>query len=356
MNTTRTRVALTCAGLFAACGGKQNPSPVASETPMASATPATASPANALAPASANPSTPANYEVHEWGLLQIHADIQNGQPTEGLPMTVLAGPRQRSEDSPEPPHEELLLDKPVLYFHLLEETPITVDVAVGLAGTEVVEHYPPASGAAAQLRWARVHLRPEPCTSPHFPSAPVDVLPSGPVPEIYELVHYQTEDGACLVYSGIEYDHLFYRLAGEAPALPLDLGRTAGNRVRVRWTQAGVDMGAAFRVRRQNGSLFASEVIPFLGSQVELPRPNSSSHIESARGWFAQVAGAIGLSADEVRVFARAWDDELFGNAGEDQDSVVFFLPPDLVQAMFPLELTPAAARSVRVMALRIIL
>lgn len=356
MTTKRNTLVVALAGLLGACGGTQahaNPPSNASDEPAGSSTGAVEpdAPEHGLEDAG-------NFEVHEWGLFQVHTAGEDVATTEGLAAGVLAGPERTLRNQAEALEGTMLLEKPVLYFHLHQESPVTVDVAVSMVGSEVVEHYPPADVQAARVRWQRVQLRPNNCDSPHFPMVhhDRDEMAGGDAPEINELVHYATADGACLDYHGIEYDHLFYRLAGRSPQLPLQVVRTPDGAVQIRWLQPGVDMGAAFRVRRRDGVLFSGEVIPFMADQVELPRPDSHEHTVAARTWFGRVAGAIGLSEDEVRVFAAAWDDELFADEGDDRDSVVFFLPPDLVQTIVPLEVTPTPARTVRVMALRILL
>ncbi|MCA9576484.1 MAG: hypothetical protein R3B40_25680 [Polyangiales bacterium] len=262
--------------LVAGCGGTQEP-----ET----------SPRTGPAPA---------YEVHEWGVITATAagtDVTAGPPREFVQMVV---------------------EKPVLYFHTPEALAIQLEVLPG-PGFEAREHYPPTRG----LHWS-ARLSPEGCVGQH--RYLTDCAAPDGICEVRELSGYETRDGACLEVGGERMPLLFYRLAATRPiALPVAVN-VSGDLVRAHATRGEI---SGFRMALVDGEVRAAAVT--LGQTWQpLPTP-SESWVHAAEALNVALREA-GLTGAERAAFQRAWWRELFGAAPPSASSE----PEDAMEEAFP--------------------
>lgn len=362
--STRTALALSLG--LALCGGCDEDEPEVVAPPA---------PAPAIAP---EPS----YSIHEWGFVGHHwADREDDPPTFG------AGPGTWEGGG--------IADgfgigglglsgtgrgggKPILYVHLPEGVDeMTFSVALSLGpGGRILEHLPPAPmslvGARPTLRWDGVVARPGECRpSRPYPSAAAgcEETPDGYC-EAAELASYETPDGACLRFDGEDWEHLFYRatIPGE---LPLRLDRD-GDAIRVRHQGAAPLPGRLMRVRRDEGGASSRVTFhdaPAPGAEISLaqsPEQPGAAGVSALRA----TLGELGLTGPETDAFLRAWQRDLFGGepgvalapqVGEPPedlrpkaDALLYWLPPEAMDALVPLSFEPAPTEVRRAILVRV--
>lgn len=243
--------------------------------------------------------TPA-YEVHEWGVITATAAGTD----------VTAGPPR--------PYVEMVVEKPVLYFHTPEALAIQLEVVPG-PGFEVREHYPPTR----RLHWS-ARLSPGGCAGQHRYVTDCDA-PDG-ICEVRELSGYETRDGACLEVGGERMPLLFYRLAATRPvALPVVVN-VSGDLVRAHATRGEI---SGFRVAMVEGEVRVAAVT--LG-QTWQPLPTPSEPWVRAAESLNVALREAGLTGAERAAFQRAWWAELFAAEPPAANSE----PEDPMEEAFP--------------------
>ncbi|MFK8001891.1 MAG: hypothetical protein AB8H86_20010 [Polyangiales bacterium] len=247
------------------------------------------------------PEAPApDYEVHEWGLINV--------AEEGAELA--AGPGQ----------PDLIQDlgmqgfgKPVLYFHLAEGSPdFDARVGVNLRSFLLGEHYPPAEGSGRTIHWEG-HLAREACTAERtYPTAEECPVTQDGYCETAELAEYETPDHSCFHIGDAEWPLLFYRgVPGESrPPLPLTLNVDAGSATAIRSADAAETLGKVWYMVDQE-----------VRAIVDWPAPGETVNLEGAaptdpRASMHAELLEHGLTEEEAQAFGRAWYDELFGTQG----------------------------------------
>ena len=234
--------------------------------------------------------------------------------------------------------------KPVVYAHLpdgVDERAFELEVRV--PGGQVVEHWPRvAEGQPEALRWtARAH-RGE-CGERRYPEPgdPACQTPDDFCEAALAPADSETEDGACLEVGGASFDYLFYRAGMPPTPLPLAITRAEDGGLRIEHRGEVAIPGRLIHVRRgatRAASVFRLLDPPAPGTTATLtPLPDAPADAPDAARALHEDAAALGLSADEVDAFGRAWDVELLGRRAEGSETAQ--------QTPFPPSLaTPAEA------------
>jgi hypothetical protein len=376
MRTPVTIGLLLLFSLLCACGPKSDASAPPTNTPPSIRPPAPQPPVVEAAP----------FEVHEWGLVRGGANdtiVVGASLPQLMPMAVA---------------------KPVLYFHLGSEAPVEVSVTARMGeGGTIVESWP--IGAAPSARFASWSARVTRGSCHHgrlpsFGDAPCLGLNDGC--EAATLDTVESDDADCVMVGPQSANHLFYRgsLTGVDP-LPLVVERLPDGRVRVRNRGTEPIPGALLRVRLGYGAPRVSDG----ATSAPAPGPGATVEIGVPAGTTAAAAeqsGAmlreLGLTVGETAAFRRAWDTILFGLpdgaaaadlplypagprpvqpvhaeaarptaviptivtaapvagaflAPQPSDSLIYFLPPSVIEKLSTLELAPRPTRTVRVIA-----
>ena len=295
------------------------------------------------------------YDVHEWGLLDVAADgsyelaAGPGQPSAvALPSPSTMRPRPR----PSPRR------KPVLYFHYDGSTPLTVDAQVRVPG-QIAEHFPAVPNDGQTLRW-RVELSENSgrCDDVAYPTRESSACANAPdgYCELADLRGYETNDGACVGFGGVRYDHLFYRSRAGAIEVPITLEAVDGS---VQLANQDLPQGhRAFLLEHVEDGVAASALTidgpAFVGT---FAAPSVDATADVRRELAATLRGG-GLSEDEASAFERAWFGELFeggstGGAPVVRRAVIFVMPEAHVQAVSELRFEPAPRNVQRVFWMR---
>jgi hypothetical protein len=303
---------------------------------------------------------PADYEVHEWGLLRGQRDGS----ADVLSVGAVAPPRRV---------EVMAVDKPVLYFHSADPRTLA-EVAVHVDGGTILETWPFVAGST-DVAWRNVALgSPAGCAPSPLPTAsvpPCSVLGPGAFCESAGLAIVRTEDASCVTAGGSTDRFLFYRAQSHTFEPPLRFSRTQvfedvsvtndgdepipGVLVRI-WsdgirTRTLVAEPPAPHETTVIGHDFPTDTtgddMPVDGrfaTDESLPAPSVTG---PGREGLSRTMREIGLTSAEVDAFLRAWEPSFFGGDGAhagatDQppldvlsadgdpaprDSIVYFLP-----------------------------
>lgn len=279
-----------------------------------------------------------SFEVHEWGLLR-------GELGDRLTVGAVA-PRFVTEP--------LEVDKPVLYVHAAQPFTLTrldVDAHDG----SIVEEWPPVprTNLASQLAFRDVRVTVDgACATSPLPTtadAACRSLPSGDVCEVASLATVRTADAACMHVGDTTERFLFYRARTGAFTPPLRITRLPGQPGTVQITHVGTEAipGTIVALRSDpygvatavlaapppGGSLFVRD-----GAVVATPTARGAAgplsdgrrnpHQEQAgRDAMRATLASLGLTANEVDAFSRAWDDALFGLPVADVDGLAVDMP-----------------------------
>ena len=350
--------ALAACAALPGCGA---PAPSTSNSPT---------PPAIVEPADPPPAPSADYEVHEWGLI----DVMEGGATE-----IGAGPGH--------PTSSMSVRKPVLYFHLpAGAAPLELDVSARLIGGTIYESFPVAPLPSPDTAHWMATLSPENCLTP-LPAggevtgrelAPACGAPDG-VCEVFDLPGYDASTASCVTVGGARSGMLFYR-GVSAPTLPLRIERSADAST-VSVTATAPMTGAPPMVLRVStrltgvwpaGTVVLSRAgLPEVGATVMLPigtdRVDSGPGRTLIRAELLASLGALGLDPAEAEAFVNAWLFGLFSRGGASgrgsdrspevpQDAVIYFLPESAVAAIADVSITPAPRALRRAFMVRVIL
>ncbi|MEZ4327444.1 MAG: hypothetical protein R3B40_19650 [Polyangiales bacterium] len=320
------------------------------------------SPSTTTTEPAASTTSRGRYEVHEWGLVDVGRD--------GV-AELAAGPGQANlARPPQPtpgggttvrPHPPAATRKPVLYFHLLEGE-MQVSVGATMTYGSMLERFPPTPMADANVQWPQVQLVGRGCGATTYPTAgsPGCAGISDDYCEAAELALYEARDASCLVVGGSDYNHLFYRGGGRGLSLPITVGASPGGAVLTnRSTYAIpyallVERGDAAMARDQRRAAPAVNVRRFgrvpAGSQMDV---HESIPVESAVSAVRAELGLLGLTSGETQAFMNAWEEAVFRSPNVAR-AVVYLLPPELVDAVSTLALSPPPETTRRAMMVRV--
>jgi hypothetical protein len=266
------------------------------------------------------------------------------------------------------------------YFHQLDGAEPVVDVSVRIEDGRVVEHWPLGErfDEGAAVRWRGVGVRDAACTDHEYPRAsdPACRALGTAGCEATELRRYETADGACLTRDDETYDHLFYRGVVGPAALPVEVA-VNGRQVRVQ-LRPPTGSAALVRVTRDAHDVQISTltveagqpaaVLPSVRLRGPCPPHDPRVHgrgrscaevrAEPASDAMAQLRGHLrtaGLTAAEAAAFESAWYADLFRPGGDGpEDALLYWLPPEVVEALLPLTLDPPPAAVRRAMLVRV--
>jgi hypothetical protein len=296
-------------------------------------------------PITTSTAAPADYEVHEWGLLRAEAgDV--------LRVGAIAPPVS---------YQAMAVDKPVLYFHT--DAPLTLaSVTVQMPeGGRIAEVWPLVTfGDTAQ--WTDVSLTPTgACTPSPLPTpteSPCSDLAAGEQCESATLNTVRTPDAACVTVGDATERFLFYRAQATRFTPPLVFQRTQPyEQVEVRnegdapipgllvrlWTDGMRTRALAVAPPAPHASVIvgndfdaaaASADEDSRGAPADHPvavddETMLASSVGPARDAIRSTMTGLGLSDAECDAFLNAWSTVLFAEGGATVD-----IPPTDVLTM----------------------
>lgn len=336
---------------LSACGGS-SPTEGATPEPQESSSTAARPAADEVAP-------PANrYAVHEWGLVDVARD--GAIELAAGPGQANLGTRPPPVVQPDPDYGHAVARKPVLYFHVIEGE-VQVSVSATMTYGSMLERFPATGMNGPALRWDDVHVVGRACGATTYPtvgSAGCQGI-SDDYCEAAELAAYEARDASCLVVDGQDYNHLFYRGGGRGLSLPITVTR-AGADLSVNNASAyaiplALSVETATAGRRDRRAAPPPVTIRRFG---RVPAgTNQTFHeaipVEQAITMVRGELGQLGLTPDEVQAFMNAWEQAVF-RAPNVGTSVIYLLPPELVDAVSTLSLTPPPETTRRAMMVRV--
>lgn len=361
--------------LLAGCGSGNAPAPQESQRPPA------ADPSPEGHPATGT------YTLHEWGFI---ASSNDGS------VRAVSGPHGLASVT----HSSLGLGaygvgaggKPVLYFHLDEGVAeLALSVGVRPAGeAQLLEHFPPGELSDGQrtLRWPSVRITRGACRGSYPGPADPRCETTDGLCELAELAGYESAAAECVNVGEQRTGILFYRSGPARATLPLTVTRDAQAVLHVAQASPAPDAlvsGWVMRIRRGvDRTQTRVRVVPLVGDQpVEVGLATGDGSVAAEEG-IARLRAAVlegGLDEPEAEAFMTAWTDALFGAEpsptspppepatigvgmiggprhplGSVPDALVYVLPEASVDALLPLELSPAPRDVRRVFVARVAL
>jgi hypothetical protein len=300
----------------------------------------------AVLAASAAPD-PVRLTVHEWGTFTSIAG-ENGR---AVPWRPLTGPPELPSfvhTTRFQPKGRLTatvrMETPVLYFYSPRET--VVDVAVRFRQGLVTEYFPRAytspvpwqlgggfpPEAEHAIRWSNVRV---------LPGAP----PSFPTEGAKKNHYYAARqtDAAPLAVGPDRERFLFYRGVGTFD-LPLTAVVRPDNSIAARNT--GVDVIPAVVLFENRGGRLGWRVHGELKEHVQLAPPQPGSSVAALRVELERVLVEQGLYDREAKAMVETWSDSWFEEEGT---RLFYIVPRRMVDAILPLDITPAPAGVARV-------
>ena len=322
---------------------------------------------------------PADYEVHEWGLLRGQRDGS----ADVLRVGAVAPARRV---------DVMAVDPPVLYFPSADPRTLA-EVAVHVEGGTILETWPFVPGST-DVAWRDVALGSQAgCTPSPLPNAttpPCSALGPGAFCESTGLAVVRTADASCVTTGGSTDRFLFYRAQSHTFEPPLRFARTQifedvsvtndgdapipGVLVRI-WSDGVRTRTLVADPPAPHASIVIGHDFPTDASADEdmpadapydrrgatdesLPEPTVTG---PGRQGLSRTMREIGLTSEEVDAFLRAWEPTFFGgdaaHAGAtDQppldsltadgdpaprDSVVYFLPAPATERVARLSFDP---------------
>jgi len=328
---------LTACG-FSACGA---PAATSSTTPIATPT---SSP-------SALDLTPGTYELHEWGLLRAG-------PGDVLEVGTLA---------PVPAIEPIVVEKPVLYFHLGGDAPIDL----GRASVEAIdgtirEHWPLAAarvgpGEEARVNWAPITLLPERCAfmAPADRGSACGSLPPGEVCESLSLARTVTADASCVETATGRSPILFYRSTSRGLTVPIAANHIDFGDIGVRNDSDLEIPGLMIRFIEGSAGLRIVVFSPPAPHQNVLVG-HEAQGTEAARQAILTTMTGLGLTVSEAEAFLASWEGELFtsppvaeeAEEAWERTSLLYFLPEALTERVSRLDFDPPPSATHRALAI----
>jgi hypothetical protein len=336
------------------CGAPSETSTTTPTTPEAPETPPS--------PLPDQPARPSTYSVHEWGL------VRSG-PRDTLVVGAI-GPAAL------PRHDLQVVEKPVLYFHLAGRSPLALTTAsVTAVDGEIREHWPftgvAASPMPTTIAWGPLTIETERCGV----SVPIDrsampcaaLLPGEPC-ESLELARVVSEDASCARIGESAMPFLFYRSTSRGLTVPIGAFYLDFDDINVTNTGTLPIPGRMFRFQRYQGETRVLVFDPPAPGQTILVNHAWRDAAEARAALTATILG-LGLSEGEAAAFAASWDGAFFGPpaAAEDlveersvehaeesprpEDSVLYFLPPEMVESVARLTFEPPPTEVRRAMA-----
>ena len=267
---------------------------------------------------------PVRLTVHEWGTFTSIAG-ENGRavpwrPLSGppdLPSFVLSSVGQRKSNLT----ATVRMETPVLYFYAPRET--IADVSVRFREGLFTEYFPRAYTAADTIRWRNVRVQPG--AQPSFPT------------EAAKNHYYAARDtdAAPLAVGPDRERFLFYRGVGTFE-LPLTAVVRPDNSVVAH--NAGANLIPAIVLFENRGGRMGWRVQRNFKENVHFTPPEAGRSLDALRVELERVLVEQGLYDREAKAMVDTWSDSWF----EDGTRLFYIVPAPLVDAILPLDITPA--------------
>ncbi len=290
--------------------------------------------------------------VHEWGTFSTFSG-SNGTNLKFFPydndlpefvhgyLDLPGGVHGASKSGPQ--GGLISLETPVLYFYA--DRPQSVSVQVDFPKGIFTEWYPHAARSDKKLAWYPISV---------VPREPLKMLTEAKKSRYYSAretdaspLRIDFNDGR---EKGVEQEKfLFYRGVGDFD-MPLSVRAWGGGSFTVHWDgknpegdlilvqiEAGQLRFRSFRLnRRKNGSAQAD---------VEIPETNSS--VNQLGETMVKLLIEKGLLEKEARAMVKTWSSAWFGEEGT---RILYILPPEVTDAILPLQIKPKPKALVRVL------
>jgi hypothetical protein len=278
--------------------------------------------------------TDAGLTVHEWGTFTSVAGA-DGTPTQwntlgcgsDLPHFVRAIVFKSALFG------TVRMETPVLYFYSQHELEASVNVS--FPNGTITELYPNAVRQTGGIEWRSVKVQPS--STPEFP---LEDAPS-------RYYAARATDAAPLVVDGQHEKFLFYR--GVA-SIPVPLTARVGDDGRIVVADTGADSVASVILFENRGGAIGYRHAGNVESGITLDRPELNGSSSQLKADLERALIARGLYPKEAAAMIDTWRDSWF----EEGSRLIYILPESAVNAMLPLRIEPAPARTARVFVGRI--
>jgi hypothetical protein len=309
--------------------------------------------------------------VHEWGTFTNFSGSDGVQMDfrplvdNDLPPFVLDRARQSQVFYPTVFAKGMYLarqrmETPVTYFYT--DTPREVDVQVAFPQGLLTEFFPPVSQMApayngsaedlnsSYLRWSQVRLIPDPAISLDPPTRDNDAVKLPQVAAGNPYAHARETDSAIVQVTsplGKFYEKfLFYRGLGNF-ALPVHLTAQGEGKYTVH-NRGTEKITALFLVSiRDKQVRFAQAGTLAADAELKLAEPTAESNVDALGAAMVKSLVAAGLYEKEALAMVNTWRASWFGEEGT---RVLYLVPPQLTDAILPLDVKPAPQEMVRVL------
>jgi hypothetical protein len=266
--------------------------------------------------------------------------------------------------------EPMIVEKPVLYFHLGGDAALDL----GRASVEAIdgtirEHWPLAAprvgpGEEARINWAPLTLLPERCTfmAPADRGSACSALPPGEVCESLSLARTVTDDASCVETASGRSPILFYRSTSRGLTVPITANPVDGGDIGVRNDSDLTIPGLMIRFIEGSAGLRVIVFSPPAPHQNVLVGHDDQG-TEAARQAILTTMTGLGLTVSEAEAFLASWEGELFTSrtderAAEESEeawertSLLYFLPEALTDRVSRLDFDPPPSATHRAMAI----
>ncbi len=318
-------------------------------------------------------------EVHEWGTFTVlsgsagnHIPWYAGyEDLARLPDFVSPGIMSKSGAA------KIRMETPVIYFYPEKEMKVSVDVSFE-SGT-VTETFPHTSGDVIRVDpFTGILVRGKWTGTLH---PPTDKKALAHIPAIKESAHAEPYGAAREVPDAWIFESdlkeipglkdqphfpqmekfIFYRGAGNG-FIPVTAAMSGETATITNYSDSALPFGVALRVR--DGKAAWVSVSPIAGkttdgtpamnqTQITFPKPDRSmDEVESElAGEWKKALAADGLTSAEASAMVETWRKTWFRENG---DRILTLVPRNTIDALLPLKITPAPAKTERVFVARI--
>lgn len=281
----------------------------------------------------------AGFIVHEWGTFTSVAGA-DGEPVEWNALGC-------ASDLPRFVHDygyrgfkvglggTVRMETPVIYFYSPRD--VDASVRVSFPNGKITEWYPTADyrDLDGVIEWKSVKVRPG--------SAPAFPVESGPS----RYYAARATDAAPLEVGDQHEKFLFYRGVARIP-VPLS-ARVAEDGGIVVANQGASEVPQVILFENRGGAIGYRNV-GAIDTSMTLERPAAAEALSWVKSDLESALIANGLYPKEAAAMIETWGDSWF----EEGSRLIYILPESAVNAMLPLEISPAPARIARVFVGRI--
>lgn len=265
--------------------------------------------------------------------------------------------------------EPMVVEKPVLYFHVNGTVDLSLASVEALHGT-IREHWPlsqPTVGPEdpSRVSWAPLTLRPRDAScafiGPTDRAAACGVLPVDELCESLSLSSTVTPDAACVETASGPSPLLFYRSTSGGLTAPLTAHLELGD-LHVRNDSDLPIPGMLVRFI-QGSSGLRIIVAPPPAPHERILVGHEDGGVEPARAALSRTMLELGLTSSEAQAFLSSWSSQLFPpterspseivteESVPDTTTLLYFLPPALVEEVSRLTFSPAPVATRRALA-----